>query len=85
MKCVAGVATENFCRFGKNIYKSHTQKMHTHTHTNTQIQSKMRALFMATEIFYSPSEIVKCLTYICPVFQGNDKKKHKGECKKKCK
>lgn len=69
MKCVAGVATENFCRFGKNIYKSHTQKMHAHT----QVQSKMRALFMATEIFYSPSEIVKRLTYICPVFQGSGK------------
>lgn len=52
------------------------------THTRTQIQSKMRALFMATEIFYSPCEIVKCLTYICPVFQGNDKKNIRGSAKK---
>lgn len=45
----------------------------THTHTHAEIQSKMRALFMATEIFYSRSEIVKRLTYIWPVCQGNGK------------
>lgn len=53
MKCVAGVATENFCRFGKNIYKSHTQKMHAHT----QVQSKMRALFLFSQRNCQTSDI----------------------------
>lgn len=85
---MAGVANKNFCRFGKTFINLIPAK---HARIHTRIQSKMRALFMAAEIFYSPSEIVKRVTYISPSVPGKrENRKNKNldegnEVQKKCK
>lgn len=81
MKCVAGVATENFCRFGKNIYKSHTQKMHTHTHKHTNTKQNACVIYGHRNFLFSQRNCQMSDIHL-PSVPGERQKKHKGECKK---